>query len=117
LSTVVRPPCSITIAVERSSPAHGTARSDTPSRSIIAAAARPITPGTKPTSSAPTPSARAARATLRPLPPGVTTTCSQRSTSPGRSSAIEAVRSMVRFGPAINIALRHTISGPSRGGS
>ncbi len=103
LSTVVRPSRSITTAVERSSPSHGTARSSTPSPAIIPAPTRPVSPGTKPTSSARTPSDRAARATFRPFPPGVTTTRSKRSTSPGRSASIVPVRSSVRFGPAISM--------------
>jgi hypothetical protein len=41
---------------------------------------------------------------LTPLPPGVIAASSKRSTSPGRSSAMRSVRSMVRFGPAMTTA-------------
>ena len=107
LRTVARPPGSSTIAVERISPGTGTPCSVTPSSAIIAAAARPVWPGMKPTSDAGACSSKAARATLRPLPPGVTATSSTRRTSPGRSSASREVRSIVRFGPAMITQWRH----------
>ncbi len=95
--------------VERSSPLAGTPRSSMPSAAIMSAAAAPIRPGTKPTSSAGAPSARAARATLRPLPPGVTSMLVKRSTAPGRSSSSVPVRSIVVLGPAISIALDNVV--------
>jgi hypothetical protein len=104
LKTVTRPLRSSTIAAERISPPTSTPRSSTPSSPSSAAAAAPVRPGTSPTSTAEAPSDRARRATLTPLPPGVITASSKRSTSPGRSSAIRSVRSMVRFGPAMTTA-------------
>src|SRR3954469_17346919 len=91
-------------AVERISPPTSMPASETPSSASMAAAAAPVCPGTRPTSTAGASSASAVRATFTPLPPGVMTASSKRSTSPGRSSAICSVRSMVRFGPAISMA-------------
>ena len=74
-----------------------------PSSASSHATACPVRPGAKPTRRAGASRARATRATLTPLPPGVTATSSNRSTSPGRSSSIVSVRSIVRFGPAMSM--------------
>src|SRR4051812_4097249 len=92
-------------------------RTTIPSSPSSAAPATPVRPGSRPTSTASAPRSRATRATLTPLPPGVTAARSKRSTSPGRSSSIVRVRSMVRLGPAMTTARDPSTRRPASDGA